>query len=86
MGRSQDDEAAPHCFNYIHEISGDEPVAALERPLGDGAEKRVPMAAAPGNPPPAVSSFPHKGIEHSLGMKAQMLIELDRSLVHFCHG
>ena len=35
LGRPQNDEAAPYYFNYINEISGDDPVATLERQLGE---------------------------------------------------
>jgi hypothetical protein len=35
IGRPQNDEAAPYDFNYINEISGDDPLAAPERQLGE---------------------------------------------------
>jgi DinB superfamily len=35
IGRPQNDEAASYYFNYINKISGDDPLAALERQLGE---------------------------------------------------
>jgi hypothetical protein len=35
IGRPQDDEAAPYYFNYINNVDGDDPVAVMDRQLGE---------------------------------------------------
>src|SRR5258708_40119943 len=35
IGRPQDNEAAPYYFNYINEVNGDDPVAVMDRQLGE---------------------------------------------------
>jgi hypothetical protein len=35
IGRPQDNEAAPYYFNYIDNVDGDDPVAAMERQLSE---------------------------------------------------
>jgi DinB superfamily len=35
LGRPQNEEAAPHYFNYINQVSGDDPLSVLEQQLGE---------------------------------------------------
>lgn len=62
------------------------PRGRIAAKLRDQLEEPVSLSAIAGDPLRSVSPFPHEGIKDSLGMKAQMLVEFDGSLVRFCHG